>query len=333
MIAAQEELDWECYRRYGLIDEDLTASSTVDAPALAVGERAFEMVLARQGAAPAWFARHGAAPITEPPAHWPEEYRTLVARRIAVIASDRNIGLVERPEYKRPWTGEGWDGLTRAALREWLLDRLEAPELWAGSTVLSLAQLADIVAADEDVRSALELWSIAAEPGVAKALLDLLKDEHVPYLASLRHKPSGLAKRTAWETIWQAQRAGTQSTAEAPPKYVAADYLRPSYWRHRGRLDVPTERFISYPGLAREDDATLMIGWAGWNHAARAQALLELYNDMRGRDREQLLALLAGLAELEPWLEGSPAERVTSLINAELATLGADRDQLSRRQT
>ena len=26
MVAVQEELDWECYRLYGLIDEDLTYS-------------------------------------------------------------------------------------------------------------------------------------------------------------------------------------------------------------------------------------------------------------------------------------------------------------------
>ena len=29
-----------------------------------------------------WFARHGSTPITEIPAHWPEEYRTVVEQRI-----------------------------------------------------------------------------------------------------------------------------------------------------------------------------------------------------------------------------------------------------------
>ena len=46
-----------------------------------LGERAFEIVLARQMAAgeleTAWFERHGSTPITELPAHWPADYRTL----------------------------------------------------------------------------------------------------------------------------------------------------------------------------------------------------------------------------------------------------------------
>ena len=46
MISVQEELDWECYRLYGLIEEDLTYSGD-DLPRLALGERAFEIVLAR----------------------------------------------------------------------------------------------------------------------------------------------------------------------------------------------------------------------------------------------------------------------------------------------
>ncbi len=44
MIGLQEELDWEVYRLYGLCDEDLTAP---EAPELRLGERAFEIELAR----------------------------------------------------------------------------------------------------------------------------------------------------------------------------------------------------------------------------------------------------------------------------------------------
>ena len=45
MISVQDELDWECYRLYGLLEEDLTYSGD-DLPGLALGERAFEIVLA-----------------------------------------------------------------------------------------------------------------------------------------------------------------------------------------------------------------------------------------------------------------------------------------------
>ena len=45
MIALQEELDWETYRLYGLIDDDLTYGDD-KTPGLALGERAFEIALA-----------------------------------------------------------------------------------------------------------------------------------------------------------------------------------------------------------------------------------------------------------------------------------------------
>ena len=109
MISVQEELDWECYRLYGLIEDDLTYSED-DRPGLALGERAFEIVLARAVQAgeeeTAWFTRHGSTPITEIPAHWPTAYRELVRRRIDLIAADPSIRLLEKPEYKRRWTQE-----------------------------------------------------------------------------------------------------------------------------------------------------------------------------------------------------------------------------------
>ena len=70
MIALQEELDWEVYRLYGLIDEDLTADRR-RAPGLQLGERAFEIVLARKAARgeadTVWFERHRSTPVTEIP--------------------------------------------------------------------------------------------------------------------------------------------------------------------------------------------------------------------------------------------------------------------------
>ena len=37
-----------------------------------------------------------------------------------------------------------------------------------------------------------------------------------------------------------------------PPKYTSADFARAEYWSHRGKLDVPKERFILYPDAGRE---------------------------------------------------------------------------------
>jgi hypothetical protein len=50
-----------------------------------------------------------------------------VQRRIDLIERDRNIGLIERPEYKRRWNTPSWESLEQAALRDWLLARLESP--------------------------------------------------------------------------------------------------------------------------------------------------------------------------------------------------------------
>ncbi|MFI7427447.1 BREX-2 system adenine-specific DNA-methyltransferase PglX [Micromonospora sp. NPDC049836] len=344
MIALQEELDWEVYRLYGLIGEDLTCANP---PELALGERAFEIVLHTSGAQTEWFNRHGSKPIDRPQPHWPAEYRSLVERRIAAIGSNRHVGLIERPECKRRWSTEGWEKMQSAALRDWLLDRLEAPELWGGQpTPLSVAQLADRVGGDQDLRAVLELWVGHDNYDLTKTVGLLIADEHVPYLPAQRYKPSGLRKRAQWERTWALQRredAGEKVEIEVPPKYTSADFVRPSYWRARGKLDVPKERFISYPQAGRDNDGSELLGWAGWDHLKQAQALATVYLDRKTQEAwpaHRLLPLLAGLAEIEPWLHqwhsdeqpgfpGSPAEFFTDFINAELSQLSSDRSALT----
>ena len=133
MIALQEELDWECYQHYGLLPDDLRYSGD-DLPELALGQRPFEIVMARQmdkgELQSSWFERHGSTPITEIPTHWPAAYRTLVERRIKLIETNKEIGLIERPEYKRRWNTEPWAEQEQRALKNWLLDRLEDKRYW-----------------------------------------------------------------------------------------------------------------------------------------------------------------------------------------------------------
>ena len=90
-----------------------------------------------------------------------------------------------------------------------------------------------------------------------------------------------------------------------PPKYIPADFLKAEYWRRRGKLDVPKERFVSFPDCEREADPSLVIAWAGWDHLQLAQATAAYYvamKDTEGWSRERLTPLLAALAELVPWL-------------------------------
>ncbi|MET8092391.1 BREX-2 system adenine-specific DNA-methyltransferase PglX [Micromonospora sp. NPDC005220] len=324
MIALQEELDWQVYSLYGLLDEELTAPAG-SVPTLKLGERAFEIVLARKvkagEAETHWFARHGSTPITELPAHWSDEYRAVVERRIAVIEGNRNIGLIERPECKRRWASEGWDAMQAKALRDWLLDRCEARELWYHHVdgleqprPMTTAQLADELRRDADVLTVANLYAPGQDLG--KVIADLVADEHVPHLAALRYKDSGLSKRADWEHVWDLQRQEDALPDEpakrefrkqipVPPKYTSADFLKTSYWKHRGKLDVPKERFVSYPGASRDGDPSLLVGWAGWDHREQAQALATLIVAREQEDgwaADRLLPLVAGLREILPWV-------------------------------
>jgi hypothetical protein len=312
MIAVQEELDWEMYLLYGFIDDDLTYSGE-DLPELALGERAFEIDLAESGEETAWFERHGSNPITEIPTHWPTAYQELVRRRLELIAEHPYIRLLEKPEYKRRWAQESWDKRQERAVRGWLLDRLEDRRFWcdvSGSAVAkSVGQLADEVTRDPDMGLVLVLWEGRPDVPVTDSLVRLLEDEAVPFLAAYRYKDSGLRKREAWEETWATQRredAGEKvDDIQVPPKYTSADFRKPSYWRARGKLDVPKERFILYSDASREGDSTPLLGWAGWDHAQQALALAAIINDreQEGWDDERLVPLVAGLAELQPWVE------------------------------
>ncbi len=403
MIAYQEELDWECYRLYGLTEEDLTqrcddakedknpsdlcdSAIWCESPPLSLGQRAFEIVLARRMAAgetqTTWFERHGSTPITELPAEWPDDYRQLVQRRIDVIESNPNIRLIEQPEYKRRWNTEPWDSQLERALREWLLNRLESyfdfdgrmadrgqesgvgdqgeaqegvsenrkvktenPPPLASINLYSLAKLADVASKDADFMQVGELYRDDPAFNVLALVEELVNAETVPLLPVLRYKDTGLRKRAEWEKTWELQRhedaasdqlavvsrqleqatdpveirrlqelveklktenSKLSTSIPVPPKYDSKDFLNANFWRLRGKLDVPKERWISFPG-AEAEDGSLMICWAGYNHLQQAQAISAWYVEIRdqqgGHQDRRLVPLLAALLELLPWIK------------------------------
>ncbi|WP_040863311.1 BREX-2 system adenine-specific DNA-methyltransferase PglX [Nocardia niigatensis] len=316
MISLQEELDWRTYSIYKLLNDDLCASSE-EVPPLRFGERAFEIVLARRvakGEAPDdWFTRHRATPITDIPTHWPDSYKQVVQRRIDVIESNRAIGMIERPDYKRRWSTEGWDSLQEQALRAWLLQRMESRDFWFDDNdqpnIVTLSRLTDRLASDADFVSVAALY--APRVDLAKVVAELITDEHVPFISALRYKPSGLKKRKDWEAVWDLQRQEDAAPDEpakrkiresipVPPKYTSADFLRTSFWQARGKLDVPKERFISYgsANVATPD----LYGWAGWDHREQAMAIA-IYLAEHSLSTEEITPFLAGLLELQPWLD------------------------------
>ncbi len=377
MIAWQEELDWECYGLYSCLrfpDKRYSSFLSTKPPAIALGQRAFEIVLARRIAAgreqTTWFERHGSTPITDIPAHWPADYRAVVQRRIDAIEQDKTIALLERPEFKRRWNSPRWPDLEQAALRDALLARLEAPTLWPASfeqpaQLTSTARLADAVARDAAFMHLAALYAGHTDFDLPQLVADLVASEAVPALPAQRYTDTGLRKRQQWQDTWALQRRedaidaemdqaeqvrrqelmdivtpqaaehGKQPDADAlswvqetlnkefvplrkerkaqevgpipvPPKYQSKDFLKADVWRLRGGLDVPKERWVSYPGCERGADGSLVIAWAGWNHLQQATAVAAYYldkKDSEGWEAARLQPLLASLLELVPWLE------------------------------
>jgi hypothetical protein len=376
MIALQEELDWQCYRLYGLVEasDDLEwpEDRLDELPGLSLGQRAFEIQMAREMEAgeqeTTWFERHahaGSQPITEIPDDWPTDYQALVERRLKCIAENKNINLIERPEYKRRWNTEPWAKRQETALRKWLLTRLESyfhdadrmidsedeaartavlEKLTAprnsfpagqGFVLCSTKQLADAAQLDPQWMEAAQVYTGNPAFDVPQLVRELVEKESVPYLPSQRYQESGRRNRLQWERTWELQRQEdaiearvTQDNPEAdatrlkdlirkaqqaevgdipvPPKYKSKDFKKGSYWTLRGKLDVPKERWILYPGAERNEDSSPVIAWAGWDHKQQFQALSAYYVDRQqndGWDEKRLLPLLAGMKDLLPWVK------------------------------
>lgn len=398
MITLQEDLDWECYRLYGLLPDKSDVSRCENPPTLKLGQRAFEIILARRMAVgeeeSSWFIRHGSTPTTEIPAEWPEDYKQVVQRRIETIESDRNIGLIERPEYKRRWNTGPWEEQQVRALLLWLLNRMEsyfdldgrmneqkaatAKGILHEPHLSSVAKIADLAKQDKDFMQVAELYAGRMDFDVANLVGDLIAAESVPCLPIMRYTPAGLDKRSAWERTWRLQRledavdalfevqrlrkiepgkaeetlrplvavlrveehvkpqilgevvSAAGIVAEAakqkldpssllsdaakrakhcavgeipvPPKYTGADFLSSCFWKLRGKLDVPKERWVSFP-YCEGEDATLVIAWAGYDHLQLARAIAERYEQAKEQEGRKLVPLLAGIGQLIPWLK------------------------------
>ncbi|RPK82245.1 BREX-2 system adenine-specific DNA-methyltransferase PglX [Streptomyces sp. ADI98-10] len=360
MLVLQEELDWTVYGAYGLLTPTEVARTTFpgvpaeltgrDVPQLALGQRAFEILMKKQApddeSQNAWFRLHKSIPTTEIPTDWPEPYKKVVQARLDLIESNKDIRLIERPEYKRRWSIEPWEKREAAALRAWLLDAAEREDLWfeernefTAPRPLTVNQLADALRHDEDVQAVAALYAEdhlgKRDASLATVLAAIIEPEHVSYLSVLRYKETGLRKREQWEQVWEQQReedrTGKRLDVKVPPKYTGADFVKHSYWSNRGKLDVPKERFISYPGASTDNDSSLLLGWAGWNHREQAEVLANLVHDRAERDGwpkddARFVPLLAGLQEAMPWVhqwydefdeewDGNPAEEFQSALN------------------
>jgi hypothetical protein len=292
LVFLQEELDWTTYAIFGLAGPETLTGDARDAGLRRrdrPGFRDAESMIRRDGAA---LDSVEAEVDTAPPPHYSCAVQSILELRHAAIAATPELQLLESPVFKRLWR-DTEDNIAEAA---WRVARERAA---AASALVNMAEglvqrREQAVALTRELAAAAPAWTFDAACADARTLVE---SESVPYLAANRYTEAGLEKRAAWERTWDLQRledAGEKvGEIPVPPKYDPKEFRGPSFYRLRGTLDVPKERFISYPGCE------------GWNHLQQAQALAALYQKRKveeGWAKERLVPMLAGLNELVPWV-------------------------------
>ena len=297
---AQESLDWLVYEAF-----QLTARRPEIPERLAPGERAADVRFARQVVSGEVGERYFELCRLPSPETVASRASGETERLVSMIEASKELAFLEAPVFKRTFREGFRPPDVTAQAKAWLSTRVER-ELRAEPS--GIGSLASRVSTTPTNAAVLEHLSAGNAP--AKTLARMLDEEAVPYLAAYRYTDKGMEKRAAWEQTWELQRredAGEKiADLPVPPKYDPKDFRSASFYRLRGKLDVPKERFISYPGCESDEDGEPVYGWAGWDHAQRAQALVALYDDRKTREgwsKERLLPMLAGVLELLPWLK------------------------------
>jgi hypothetical protein len=290
LVAVQEDIDWLVYELFSL--------SSGFTPTVGGHDEATRPFMVA--------AQADVADVTVP-ADW--------ASRLDQLRKSQNLRILEDPVFKRLWSGRRgvfghsartFDEALRSEALAWLQEQAETL-LRESSVPWSRQDLSSALATRTDAQRVAALASLGDPTEAVGIALD--SGDVVPHLAAQRFTATGLAKWHEWLQVWQAQRledAGGPPPSTIPPKYADKDFQDQRYWRLRGKLDVPKERFISYPGCESDHDSEPVYGWAGWNHLQRAQALASLYQKRKteeGWTAERLTPMLAGLLELLPWIK------------------------------
>ena len=96
-----------------------------------------------------------------------------------------------------------------------------------------------------------------------------------------RATPRGCHRRDLHVPTRERRKLEEVGEIPVPPKYKSSDFQTTDIWRLRGALDVPKERFVSYPGATLDADGTLVVTWAGYDHLQQAKALAGHYLDLK----------------------------------------------------
>lgn len=311
MIALQEELDWLCYALYGLdARSDIVAPDKVEAcpPTWLPWNLTFAEKDAsnREALANAqepdeqpsvWWERHRWEPLTALPKEASPALKKRVEARRARTAATPALALIETANFKRRWYKPDYAEQERVALTEWLADRVEQAAK-ARTQAFSLEQLVANLQDDARVLAVCEVLTDRKDFSLSQLVASVAQGDAVPSHRFHIYKPAGLVKRGVWERTWADQRredAGENVTPEVPPAYGSGDFLKPDYWRLRGKLDVPKERFIAFTEVPGRAGVETLYGWAGWTAQQRVKAILAVDEELE--DASVPLADRAGLLD------------------------------------
>jgi predicted ATP-binding protein involved in virulence len=296
MVALQEELDWLCYALYGLDTEsDVVAPDKVEAclPTWLPWNLAFAKkdVQNREMRArgeesdeqpSVWWERHRWEPLTVLPKEMSATLKKRVEARRARTASTPKLALVETANFKRRWYKPDYAEQEHTALKEWLADHVEQTAK-VRTQAFSLEQLVTSLQDDMRVLAVCEVLTGRKDFSLSQIVPDVVQSDAVPNHRFHVYKLTGLVKREVWERTWADQRredAGEKVAPEVPPTYGAVDFLKPEYWRMRGKLDVPKERFIAFSEVPGRAGAETLYGWAGWTPQQRVRAILAIDEEL-----------------------------------------------------
>lgn len=296
MIALQEELDWLCYALYGLdMASDVVAADKAEACppmwlpwnlSFAESDATHRAALSR-GQEPdeqpsEWWSRHCWEPLSALPKQASAALRKRVEARRARTAATPALALIETANFKRRWYKPDYADQERIALTEWLADRVEQAAK-ARTRTFSLEQLVASLQDDARVLAVCEVLTDRKDFSLSQLVANALQSDAVPSHPFHVYKPAGLVKREVWERTWADQRredAGEKVTPEVPPAYGSGDFLKPEYWRLRGKLDVPKERFIAFTEVPGRSGVETLYGWAGWTAQHRVKAILAIDEEL-----------------------------------------------------
>ena len=259
-------------------------------------------------------------------------------QRLQLTAKNSSIRLIEVPEYKRKWEPWDWKSEVKAAAQELFADAVE-DALIARDKPAPVSHLVASLQVDARLLAIAAVVQERKDVDLEGLVAAVLAQDSVPWHPHHVYTPHGLVVREAWEQVWEEQRREDRNQAGSTRDidWSAYEYsqgsrgkpthfLRAEYWKLRGKLDVPKERFIAFTEVPGRDGDETLYGWAGWTPIQRIRVMLGIDEDLE--DDGVPLADRTGLLD-SAWRLLPDAERedaaTASRLRAELrATIGGD---------